>query len=387
MGLSFAAHANPQEFESQLIDLIYGTLVDQARWQEVVARISAVFPNGHGTLLFHHRKQKKGMFAVTSGFDQGWVENYQRTFSAVNPWMENIGKRPIGLGAPAELTVPRNELLKTDFYNDFLRPQQIVTGVGVTIFREGDRLLALSVLGADGDDAAVKQLAEMFTRIAWHIRRVINLHRNEGINPLAAVGPLIEGMDVGVVIVGRGQRVLRASKLATGLLGVERAAHLDAKHRLVIHSPQAMEFLEACLAESWQPPSASRTAAFYLKDRDGIPFRITVIGTHRDLFPTYLDGPVAYVVIEDLSLPLRVTETSLQALYGLSFSEANLLIALANGATLSQISAHRGRAIETVRSQLKSACSKLGVSRQADAVRLVCRVGYGAIAPTVFNAG
>lgn len=61
----------------------------------------------------------------------------------------------------------------------------------------------------------------------------------------------------------------------------------------------------------------------------------------------------------------------LQALFGLSRAEAEIAVAISNGASLQEIASVRGSSIATIRFQLKSIAGKLGCSRQAEIASLV----------------
>lgn len=78
---------------------------------------------------------------------------------------------------------------------------------------------------------------------------------------------------------------------------------------------------------------------------------------------------VAYLADPTTSFHLPLA--TLQSLYGMTPAEANVAIALANGASPQQISERHQVSIETVRSQLKSIYGKMGVNKQQDVVRLL----------------
>nr|WP_250646644.1 helix-turn-helix transcriptional regulator [Pseudemcibacter aquimaris] len=70
-------------------------------------------------------------------------------------------------------------------------------------------------------------------------------------------------------------------------------------------------------------------------------------------------------------------ELDLSSLYGLSKSEASILSGLVIGKTIEQIAETRRTKPSTVRTTLKNACRKLGVSRQQDIIRLVLSGPHG----------
>jgi DNA-binding CsgD family transcriptional regulator len=64
-----------------------------------------------------------------------------------------------------------------------------------------------------------------------------------------------------------------------------------------------------------------------------------------------------------------------QRAYGLSPSEADIAVRLANGATIQEISDQRGSTVGTVRTQVKHIFSKMHARRQSDVVRLMAALG------------
>jgi len=86
-------------------------------------------------------------------------------------------------------------------------------------------------------------------------------------------------------------------------------------------------------------------------------------------FPARAIAVLTIAGLHDRSVP----RFNLQS-FGLSPRESELACALAGGETLADYAEHRRLSIETVRSHLKHAMSKLGVRRQVDLVRLVLRI-------------
>lgn len=69
----------------------------------------------------------------------------------------------------------------------------------------------------------------------------------------------------------------------------------------------------------------------------------------------------------------HLSTTALQARFDLSPAEAQIALAISNGASLHTIAAVRGASIQTVRSQLKAIFRKTGVTSQARLVSLLLR--------------
>jgi DNA-binding CsgD family transcriptional regulator len=82
-------------------------------------------------------------------------------------------------------------------------------------------------------------------------------------------------------------------------------------------------------------------------------------------------GPVAMLVIDDPDQRPYVPHEIIAALFGLTPSEARLLLALSQGQTLTQYTVELHVTQNTARTHLKSIFAKTKTSRQSDLVRLM----------------
>jgi DNA-binding CsgD family transcriptional regulator len=82
--------------------------------------------------------------------------------------------------------------------------------------------------------------------------------------------------------------------------------------------------------------------------------------------------PAAILFIKDPEWP-TVRSGSLQELFGLTSAESTLVSALAEGKSVTEFALDHRISVNTVRTQLKSAFSKTGTSRQAELVALCFR--------------
>ncbi len=124
-----------------LTDLIYGALFGETSWQAFLDALTATMPDAKSTLFFHDAVARTGGLSLSSGLAGKETEAYNRYYAAINPWMPRAAARPIGLGVIADQMLPRDQLLKTEFYSDYLRWIGCESSIGVTIMRETRPLL------------------------------------------------------------------------------------------------------------------------------------------------------------------------------------------------------------------------------------------------------
>jgi DNA-binding CsgD family transcriptional regulator len=95
-----------------------------------------------------------------------------------------------------------------------------------------------------------------------------------------------------------------------------------------------------------------------------------VRGNVQDLFPAVS----AIGLLTDPQVSVQPQEQILQSVYGLTHAECRLAISLAAGEDLTAIADNFNVSYHTVRAQLKSIFTKLGVSRQGELVSLLLRL-------------
>src|SRR5262245_41726964 len=121
-----------------VVEGIYDAAIDPSRWSEALNRLARPM-NGGASLVMHDPLIAGGSCPVCSAWDRDSVARYHAYYASRNVWLNRIATRPVGKAEPAEFFLPRSDLLKTEWYNDFLRPQGVVSGIGVTVMRDSNR--------------------------------------------------------------------------------------------------------------------------------------------------------------------------------------------------------------------------------------------------------
>ena len=214
---------------------------------------------------------------------------------------------------------------------------------------------------------------EHFSR---HIHRAARLHVDLARSELASARfetTLDRLADAVFVCDGKG-RILHMNEAGAGM--IERGNLLRAAQDRLrpARAEESAAFALALRGAADPFTGGIETASLALRGPEGtLPLLARFHTLPRNLGPDVRSarGEVL-IVVRDPNLPARHEESVLHAL-GFSPAETALTLALADGRTLAEHAAERGVSLETVRSQLKGAMSKAGVSRQAELVRLAMR--------------
>ncbi|MCW8060446.1 helix-turn-helix transcriptional regulator [Agrobacterium tumefaciens] len=352
--------------DDELIDLTYAALLGEVSWQDFLDRLSDHAPDGRTILFSHNMSQSDEYLAMTSRFAGPELESYASHYVNTNPWLEHCAVRKVGLGIYSDEIIPPGELLKTEFYNDWLAPNDIACSIGVTIDKNGDCPLIISTVTSRADQERNSQFSEQLTRIAPHLRRAARFYRN---GPPKWSGfdlgsSLFDAVDVGVIIVGEDGRIKTSSRAGQELLDGTPFASISPLGQLRLRNENAQSVLRAMLMRTYVGQKSVS-----LVSKGG---KLTLIRVEKDRISLYFEGPTVVVLMEKLGIANCAGDIDqFTSIYGLTRAEKRALSGIVNGKSVIQIADEAHLSPETIRTQLKSLYSKTGVNGQAGLLRLV----------------
>lgn len=145
------------------------------------------------------------------------------------------------------------------------------------------------------------------------------------------------------------------------------------KSRLSAAEPRHDGSLQTALRKACVLQGKSRlslTTSFQMRSMHGALETIEITPVPAETFSLRF-GPVALVIVADRA-PLSISRIA-QDQFSLTIAEADIAEMLCEGKTPREIASNRDVSVETIRSQIKAAFAKTGVSRQSDLVALLYR--------------
>ncbi|MBB3389122.1 DNA-binding CsgD family transcriptional regulator [Rhizobium sp. BK275] len=350
-----------------LTDLIYGALFGETSWQAFLDALAATMPDAKSTLFFHDAVARAGGLSLSSGLENTETEAYNRYYAAINPWMPRAATRPIGLGVVADQMLPREQLLKTEFYNDYIRWIGCESSVGVTIMRERGRSFNLSTLTSSADPDFNRSNAELLSELAPHLRRAFDFIRREHRDPNNENGlALFDAIGVGIVYIGEDQNIRSINSAAERMMAEGEVIGVTSTGRIMINDGELASRLSALLRNRLQTASPATT----LIRMKNTSFKCTLVKMQSDFITEFLEGPTVAMIIERASLPLRPDlNDALLRIDQLTAAEMRIAAGIAAGLSLREVARTNDVSYETARSHLKNIYSKLGVNSQVGLVR------------------
>lgn len=356
-----------------VVEGIYDAAVDPSRWAEALGKLAAPM-NGGGSLVMHDPLIATGNVMIFADWDVGSVAQYNAYYASRNAWLARIATRPVGKAEPAEFFLSRADLYKTEWYNDFLRPNEVVSGMGVTVMRDAGRFVSASVLLPRCSEAAQASYVALLQRITPHIERALKVNRQLSAAEFrwSTAEECLQRLKIGVVVVGSDRRLRFSNAEANRIIREGDGLAVDREGRLVAGADadnRRLRGLFELVFGNVSPELQGERGVMPVQRRSGMRSYGILVTRLRP--PTELFGqsePSALVFISDVASQ-RTSAEALAEAFGLRPSEGRLLHVLLDGHSLVEAAARIGISINTAKSQLKELFDKMGCTRQADLVR------------------
>src|SRR5262245_31166974 len=110
----------------ELIDRIYATAllpVEEAAWSELLVELERHFVGARAILFLQDTLTKRVSFVHAPHVEQAALATYSQHYAQVNPWWSAMEKLRAGSIHSGEMLFPEAEMVRSEFYTDWLRPQ------------------------------------------------------------------------------------------------------------------------------------------------------------------------------------------------------------------------------------------------------------------------
>ena len=169
--------------------------------------------------LIHDNRHPKGNASVVVGIEPAWIKSYEEYFVTINPWLAD---RPFrrGVTAVGEQILNDRELVQTEFYNDFLRPQNRFYSCGVLTAQDESATSEISALRSRRAGSFTSNEVALFKYLAPHLQCAVRIHnRIAGLESgLSAATAALDRFPTGVVAVNSDAKVILTNRTADAIL-------------------------------------------------------------------------------------------------------------------------------------------------------------------------
>lgn len=350
-----------EEAIQTMVRLIYEAALDPASWNLFLERFSLAVNGSSTGLLVHDFNHSSANVAGTYGVDPYWQRLYAEHYGGTNTWLKNAPQMLApGLVMQSQQAVADADLEKTEFYNDYLHPQNLFYSFGGTFGKEGAVVSYLTALRSRQAGAFGEAEMAVVRYLMPHLDCALRVHSRVSHleERLAASSSALDHFPWAVVLIdshGRPVLLNRAAQrifeqndgLSCTSAGVEASA------------PDVTEALRETGTLAVPRPSCRR------------PYEVLIVPLPVHTPFAQAPSAVAAMFISDPEDDRPADSAILRKLYGLTGAEARMAAALLEGKTTEAAAEEFEISINTARSQLRSILSKTQTNRQTDLVRLL----------------
>jgi DNA-binding CsgD family transcriptional regulator/PAS domain-containing protein len=366
-----------------VLGLVYEAALAPQLWPRALEEIANISRADCAALLVQDQVSGKGS-AMLVRIDPAVLSLQFGYYATRNP-VRAGRNRAVGLSGGSadwrtrvvtdEQALPKSELMRSDYYNNYLRPFGIHSGLMIGLALENTSFATVNLLRSPRRDRFEHSEIDLAKRMQPHLIRAFELGRrlSEARQLSDSLAQSLDRSPHGIYLVDGDSRVRHVNRAGEtlaagerGLLfreGILRAASSD--------STRALHELIAGAGDT-QPRGGGALSL----NRPGFRRPLSVIvAPLRSDEPAFIRQPPSVMVCAtDPETGIARPEDRLRALFHFTAAEARIAIELLAGCDPAAIAERKSLSVNTVRVHIAHIMAKTDTNRQAELVRLLERV-------------
>ena len=366
--------------ENGFLDQLYGAAVDPSLWVPVMEAFADMI-GGTSAWLSRLNVEDGSGSGILARIDPVMPARYLGYYAERNP-LNNVKSahdyardwRPRIL--TDEDWMPKDELVRSEYYNDFMLHQNVHSVLMVRLALHDDEVCVLNVnrprAWAQFDGADLEVAAHYHPHLirAFELSRALAADRE--LNQQAA--SVFDQSSHGLFLLDRDARVLKLNRAAERLARTKSGLSIIGG-RLTATSADAARRLSGLVGDAFSSDPMRRAGgsmALPAAER-ALPLSVTVAPLGAESAPFFHGEPCALVCATDLEAGVSLPEQKLRDLFALTRAEARLAMALFEGARPREAAAALGISANTANVHLTRIFEKTGANRQSALIGLMMR--------------
>jgi DNA-binding CsgD family transcriptional regulator len=357
---------------SELVGLIYDAALDPDVWAVLLNRLADALSAQCG-FIGSHNSSTNATAITAPRTDPEYLRSFIE-YWARRAFIWNGGEKlPVGTIIVRDMIVSRDEFCRTDYYNEWCKPQGVEATIATNLLVEGplSTVIAMSRPYAEGDFDATE--IRLFVELIPHLQRAVQLQlRLTGLDGLAeGSAEILNRLLQGVILVDGEARVMFANQVAESMLRAGRGLFLG-RDGLRAEIPGETRQLRRAIADCVKPHPGFGGAGghFRLSREHGVPLTFLVAPHHR-LGWIDIARPRAILFIADPEAKANVRRKWLREDFGLTPAEAAVAVEVLEADGLQAAAGRLGISLATAHTHLAHVFDKTSTRRQAELVRLL----------------
>jgi DNA-binding CsgD family transcriptional regulator len=301
------------------------------------------------------------------------VRLYRESYSARNVWFQHDKWYKAHRVTTGDELVPAEQLVTTDFYTEWLEPQQLFYRLCGVVGWQGTRLIYLESLRSSAHKAYGASERRLLESLLAHFESA--LYCNNQSWRLAIYQEMLNTLSCGMLAVDSSRRILVATEPALKELR-EGSGLVIRSHKLRALAPANDTKLQSLVtsAATAERGKYERAGGALIIRRSGrsLPLWLIVVPMGRALRTVVgQEREVALVLLSAPDRPSRASMKTVSEYYGLTPAELRIVALMLEGYSLKDAAGKAGVSINTARTHMKHIYAKTRTERQVDLIRVL----------------
>jgi DNA-binding CsgD family transcriptional regulator/PAS domain-containing protein len=365
------------------VDLVYEAAVEPQLWVRVLERF-ADLAGGAKAWMPTLSLSDGGGDGLLARIEPERQTSYFEYYAQVNPFFieDQVGPNanwPLRVVTDEDL-FRKEDFVRTEYYNDFLRPQDIHSCAIVRLARHNNLETTLNLSRPFGRGQFTKEDISVAGLLQPHVVRALKINQSLGLRTqvTAHLADVLDQSPHGLFLLDATGAIQHANREAERLLAAADGL-CSVGGQLSAALRGAASTLEQLIRRAASPDLTLRSGgsmSITTPLRDA-PISVTVAPLRPERFGA---TPAGWVLVcaTDLAREVKAPDELLRQLFGLTAAEARVALALFEGASPRDAAAMLGVSFNTVRNQMTRIFEKTLTHKQSDLMRLIMRtMGVG----------
>jgi DNA-binding CsgD family transcriptional regulator len=358
-----------------LVGRIYEAALDPTRWSRALEELCGALNGAAFQLYTIDSATREVVQQWDSGLPLRFNEEYRAYYSKLSERNDLLLRNP-GLSVIYdrmffdETEMDRSEMYRWRAGFDFRY------FIGGQLLRTDSTLSMAALQRSKRQGHATQSEIEAFAAVRPHLARALRIHDRLAAleQDSSSAWAAIEGASFGIVVLTGDRRIWRCNREAERIMA--EGGEIDGQDgKLIAKRPidnAALQRLIASAIETARGCGHDGGGSMALAKRSGPrPYAVLVAPIAEGTATLTPAGPAVVVLLTDPDHAPETPARLLRRVYGLTRKEAQLALALAGGATLSDAAEGLRIAEGTARRHLAAIFARTGIHRQAELVRLI----------------
>ena len=362
------------------VDRIYQAAVSPQYWPAFLDGLREELRLASAHLVFRHPCDGDRGIVASTGMDEFHEDAYRFYYYQLNPWRPFGPEAKEGRALLCDSLLSESELLGTEFYNDWMRPQRMDPPFVAFLYNanSGEPLSDLVGFREKGSGPLQDEDLRPVRSLIPHLQRALAIHSRVQSAEIraGAAADALDRIHGGVILLDERGAAIVTNRTADRILATNDGLALDWDGPRASTSRQTAELRRLLVgaAKTGASNGNGKDAGAVLRlvrpsGRLALEAVVTPIG--RESSPLFDHRAAAAIFVAEPDVQDECPAARLRRIYGLTRMEAEVASRVVRGMDLSEIAENLGITIHTVRGHLKQLFAKTNTHRQAELVRLI----------------